>query len=66
MVMFDPAASDIGDPERVPDLPGGGLRTIRKPLGIHGVWINGAHVFDGEDYGKHAKGPGHVLRNFVA
>ena len=66
MVMFDPAAIDIGDPERVPDLPGGGPRTIRKPRGIHGVWINGAHVFDGEDYVKHAKGPGHVLRNFVA
>ena len=66
MVMFDPATIDIGNPERVVDLPGGGPRTIRRPNGIHGVWINGAHVFDGEDYVKHAKGPGHVLRDFAA
>ena len=66
MVLFDPATIGVGDPERVSDLPGGGPRTIRKPKGIHGVWINGTQVFDGADYVELAKGPGQVLRDFAA
>ena len=38
--------------------------TIRRPTGVHGVFCNGVRTFDGKDYAKHAKGPGHVLDRF--
>ena len=66
VVMFDPATISVGEPQRISDLPGGGPRTIRKPTGIHGVWINGKQVHDGNEYVEYGKGPGHVLRNFEA
>jgi len=50
--------------ERLADLPGGGRRTIRRPLGVHGVFCNGVMTFDGKDYVKHARGPGQVLDRF--
>jgi hypothetical protein len=31
---------------------------------VHGVFCNGVKTFDGKEYGKHAKGPGHVLDRF--
>jgi hypothetical protein len=48
--------------ERVADLPGGGTRMIRRPVGVHGVWVNGTRVHDGRDYAPLARGPGSVLR----
>ena len=42
----------------VADLPGGGTRMIRKPRGVHGVWVNGLRVFDGEKYIRRQSGPG--------
>ena len=54
----------VSPAERVADLPGGGRRTIRRPTGVHGVFCNGVRTFDGKDYAKHAKGPGHVLDRF--
>ena len=56
----------VGDPQRVADLPGGGPRTIRRPTGVDGVWIDGTQVFDGKDYVELARGPGQVLRDFAA
>ena len=50
--------------ERIQDLPGGGSRTIRQSLGLHGVFVNGTLVFDGENYLSHATGPGMVLDRF--
>ncbi len=64
MLLFDPATVGISPAERVADLPGGGRRTIRRPVGVHGVFCNGIKTFDGKDYVKHAKGPGHVLDRF--
>jgi N-acyl-D-aspartate/D-glutamate deacylase len=64
MLLFDPATVGISPAERVADLPGGGRRTIRRPTGVHGVFCNGVKTFDGRDYVKHAKGPGHVLDRF--
>jgi N-acyl-D-amino-acid deacylase len=64
MLLFDPATVGISPAERVADLPGGGRRTIRRPTGVHGVFCNGVKTFDGKDYVKHAKGPGHVLDRF--
>ena len=66
MLLFDPATVGISPAERVADLPGGGRRTIRRPTGVHGVFCNGVKMFDGKDYVKHAKGPGHVLDRFNA
>jgi N-acyl-D-aspartate/D-glutamate deacylase len=66
MLLFDPATVGISPAERVADLPGGGRRTIRRPTGVHGVFCNGIRTFDGKDYVKHAKGPGHVLDRFNA
>ena len=66
LLLFDPDMIGMSGPERVGDLPGGGLRTIRKPKGIHGVWVNGTRVFDGSDYVDMAGPPGAVLDSFDA
>ena len=66
LLLFDPATVGISPAERIADLPGGGRRTIRRPTGVHGVFCNGVMTFDGRDYVKHAKGPGHVLDRFNA
>jgi N-acyl-D-amino-acid deacylase len=64
LLLFDPATVGVSPAERVADLPGGGRRTIRRPLGVHGVFCNGVRTFDGKDYVKHVKGPGQVLDRF--
>jgi N-acyl-D-amino-acid deacylase len=66
LLLFDPATVGVSPAERVADLPGGGRRTIRRPTGVHGVFCNGVKTFDGKDYVKRAKGPGHVLDRFNA
>ena len=55
----------ISAPRRVNDLPGGGPRTLRDPIGVHGVFVNGVRVFDGKDYVRLDKGPGQVLDRFL-
>ena len=55
----------ISAPRRVNDLPGGGPRTLRDPIGVHGVFVNGVRVFDGKDYTRLDKGPGQVLDRFL-
>ena len=64
LLLFDPDEIGVTAPERVADLPGGGFRTIRRPLGIHGVFVNGVEVFDGKEYVDHKNGPGHILDSF--
>lgn len=66
LLLFDPATVGLSPLMRVPDLPGGGARMIRKPRGVAGVWVNGVQVFDGEDYVKLEGGPGAVLDRFDA
>jgi N-acyl-D-amino-acid deacylase len=66
LLLFDPATVGISAAQRVNDLPGGGPRTIRRPTGVHGVFVNGVKVFDGNAYVKLEKGPGMVLDRFVA
>jgi N-acyl-D-aspartate/D-glutamate deacylase len=65
LLLFDPATVGVSPAERIADLPGGGRRTIRRPIGVHGVFCNGVRTFDGKDYVRHAKGPGHVLDRFT-
>ena len=64
LMLFDPGQIGVTAAERIQDLPGGGSRTIRQPLGLHGVFVNGAQVFDGEKYLDYATGPGMVLDHF--
>ena len=61
-VLFDPRSVGLSPLERVADLPGGGTRMIRRPVGVHGVWVNGLRVHDGKAYARLARGPGKVLR----
>jgi len=64
MLLFDPSTVGMSKIINVNDLPGGGSRMVRKPSGVHGVWVNGVQVHDGKDYVSHDKGPGHVLSSF--
>jgi len=64
MVLFDPSTVGISGLEKRKDLPGGGARMIRHPVGVHGVWVNGVQVHDGKDYAQMERGPGQVLTEF--
>lgn len=65
LLLFDPATVGVSALERRRDLPAGGARMIRRPEGIHGVWVNGEQVHDGADYLPLATGPGQVLTKFL-
>src|SRR5882757_4746686 len=65
LLLFDPATVGVSPARRVNDLPGGGPRTIRDPLGVHGVFVNGTKVFDGTQYCALGTGPGQVLDRFL-
>ena len=64
LLLFDPATVGVSPARRLHDLPGGGRRTIRDPKGVHGVFVNGAKVYDAHGYAAHARGPGQVLDRF--
>ena len=64
LVLFDPKTVGISPLRRVKDLPGGGARMVRDPVGVQGVWVNGGQVFDGKRYTALDSGPGEVLRRF--
>ena len=64
LVLFEPEKVGVSALRKVRDLPGGGTRMVRDPTGVHGVWVNGAQVFDGKRYAALDSGPGEVLRRF--
>ena len=64
LLLFDPAAVGISLPRRVSDLPAGATRTLRDPIGMHGVFVNGVRVFDEKEYTRLDQGPGQVLDRF--
>jgi N-acyl-D-amino-acid deacylase len=64
LVLFEPERVGVSPLERVNDLPGGGARMTRRPLGVHGVWVNGLRVFSGVQHDSLESGPGRVLRAF--
>jgi N-acyl-D-amino-acid deacylase len=65
LLLFDPTTVGISPARRTNDLPAGGMRTVRDPIGVHGVFVNGTRVFDGTDYARHEKGPGRLLDRFL-
>ncbi|HEX2649483.1 MAG TPA: amidohydrolase family protein [Burkholderiales bacterium] len=64
LMLFDPATVDRGPKRRVQDLPGGGMRLITPPVGVHGVWVNGVKVAGEKGMAKLDRMPGRVLREF--
>jgi N-acyl-D-aspartate/D-glutamate deacylase len=65
LLLVDPARVGVSALERRRDLPGGGTRMIREPLGVHGVWVNGVRVRDERGYTALEAGPGEVLTEFL-
>ena len=65
LLLFDPAAVGVSPLERAADLPGGGTRMIRRPRGVHGVWVNGQRIADASGVRALAAGPGQVLTEFA-
>ena len=63
-LLFDADRVGVSAPERVSDLPGGGRRTIRHPVGVHGVYVNGVAVYGENGYASLDSGPGQVLDRF--
>ncbi len=66
MVLFDPDRVGRGAFERRFDLPAGSSRLFTASKGLHGVWVNGKLVADGEGLREDAGRPGKVLREFAA
>jgi N-acyl-D-amino-acid deacylase len=64
LVLFDPKRVGLSPLEKRNDLPGGGTRRVRTPIGVHGVWVNGLRVFDGVQHSPEGVGAGRVLRMF--
>ncbi|MCH9675336.1 MAG: amidohydrolase family protein [Gammaproteobacteria bacterium] len=65
LMLFDPDTVGVTPAERVNDLPGGGARTIRRPAGLHHVFVNGVEIYNEAGYVSHARGPGSVLDSFA-
>jgi N-acyl-D-aspartate/D-glutamate deacylase len=64
LLLFDPQRVGVSGLRRANDLPGGGTRMLRDPIGVHGLWVNGTQVFDGQKLTSPERGPGEVLRRF--
>ena len=45
MLLFDPKKVGTSKSFRKNDLPGGSTRLLEKPLGVHGIWVNGTNFF---------------------
>ena len=66
LILFDPARVGVTKKRRVADLPKGGSRLTCDAVGLAGVWVNGAHVFDGENYMAGTARPGRVIDRYGA
>jgi len=66
LLLFDPSTVNRGPKKRVQDLPGGGARLRTPPVGIHGVWVNGARIVDEGGSMPQKALPGRVLRKFLS
>jgi len=66
LLLFDPSTVSRGPKKRVQDLPGGGARLLTPPVGVHGVWVNGARIVDERGSLPQKTLPGRVLRRFLS
>lgn len=67
LMLFDKATVARGPKRRAHDLPSGAARLTAGAVGLHGVWINGAHVTDAKGFCADPQSrPGEVLRSFTS
>ena len=66
LLLFDPATVGRGPKERRFDLPAGAARLATPPVGVHGVWVNGQRVLDGEGPVASPPRAGRLLREFAS
>lgn len=66
MILFDPNTVGSGPRERVHDLPTGAPRLTVKPVGLHGVWVNGKRIADETGVVANPARAGKLLRSFAA
>jgi N-acyl-D-aspartate/D-glutamate deacylase len=64
LLLFDPATVGRGRSHRVFDLPGSAPRLHTDAAGVHGVWVNGQQVADGEGMRAQAPLGGEVVTGF--
>jgi N-acyl-D-amino-acid deacylase len=65
MLLFNPATVGRGPKKRVHDLPGGAARLTTDAVGVHGVWVNGQQVADGNGLLAQAPKAGHLITDFA-
>lgn len=66
LLLFDPKTVGRGPSRRVFDLPAKASRLTTPSTGVHGVWVNGTLVADGNGMRSDAPLAGKVLREFDA
>ena len=64
LVFFDPEKVGLTDLYKSFDLPSNGSRMLRKPKGVHGVWVNGQRVAAENSPLDLDSGPGKILTEF--
>ena len=66
LLLFDPATVGRGPKRRVFDLPGGAARLTTDAVGVHGVWVNGQQVADGQGLLADTPLAGSLLTEFAS
>jgi N-acyl-D-aspartate/D-glutamate deacylase len=66
LLLFDPKTVGRGPKRRLHDLPAGAARLTSDALGVHGVWVNGAQIADGDGLVAQPPLAGELLTHFVA
>lgn len=64
LLLFDPKTVGVSGLVQRTDMPGGSSRMVREPYGVHGLWVNGVRVADGDKALALDRGPGRVLDRF--
>lgn len=64
LLLFDPKTVNRGPSIRLHDLPSGASRLTTPSVGVHGVWVNGHKVADGEGLLHQAPLAGQVIREY--
>ena len=66
LFLFDPDTVARGPKRVVHDLPAGAARITTDGIGVHGVWVNGQRIVDGDGIIESENLPGTLLREFAA
>ncbi|HEX6722702.1 MAG TPA: amidohydrolase family protein, partial [Burkholderiaceae bacterium] len=64
LLLFDPVTVGRSKCRRVFDLPGGAPRLHTDAVGVHGVWVNGERVADGDGVRADAPLAGRLVTEF--